>query len=329
MRRALLLALAAACGGHGPTAPAAPTAPVVADRRPLELIVDGQWLGDGICYGPHRDGQRPGGADPTTDQLREDLTLLAPRWRLLRIYSADDLAGRLLELIRTERPRLRVLLGAWISGDPAADQRQVDAAIALANAYPDVVIAVVVGNETQVSWSDHKVDQAVLIDRIRAVRRQTKVAVATADDFGFWLGPDSDRLAAELDVAVLHVHPMWNGQALAQAVAFTRDRRADVIARHPGLPIFLGETGWATAVAGTGEQARLIKGEASDAAQAGFFAELTAWTTAARVPVTYFEAFDETWKGGPAPDEVEKHWGLFRADRTAKPALPAMDTPAR
>lgn len=253
-----MMALAAACGGHGAT-----STPVASARRPLVLDVDGQWLGNGICYGPHRDGQRPGGADPTTAQLREDLALLAPRWRLLRLYSADDLADRLLALIRSEQPGVRVLLGAWIAGDAAADQRQVDAAIALANAYPDIVVAVVVGNETQVSWSDHKVDPAVLIDRVREVRRQTKVPVATADDFGFWLGPDSDRLAAELDLIVLHVHPMWNGQPLAQAVAFTRDRRADVIARHPGLPIFLGETGWATSVAGTGEQAKLIKGEAA------------------------------------------------------------------
>ena len=52
-----------------------------------------------------------------------------------------------------------------------------------------------------------------------------------------------------------------------------------------------------------------------------FFDQFTAWTRAARIPSTYFEAFDETWKGGPHPDEVEKHWGMRRADRTPKPAL--------
>ena len=39
-----------------------------------------------------------------------------------------------------------------------------------------------------------------------------------------------------------------------------------------------------------------------------------------RIVSTWFEAFDENWKGGPHPDEVEKHWGLFRADRTPKQA---------
>ncbi len=41
----------------------------------------------------------------------------------------------------------------------------------------------------------------------------------------------------------------------------------------------------------------------------------------ARIASFYFEAFDENWKGGDHPDEVEKHWGLFRADRTPKAVL--------
>ncbi len=40
-----------------------------------------------------------------------------------------------------------------------------------------------------------------------------------------------------------------------------------------------------------------------------------------RITSTWFEAFDERWKGGPHPDEVEKHWGLFRSDRTPKQAV--------
>jgi exo-beta-1,3-glucanase (GH17 family) len=35
----------------------------------------------------------------------------------------------------------------------------------------------------------------------------------------------------------------------------------------------------------------------------------------------FFEAFDEKWKGGTNPAEVEKHWGLFRADRSPKAAM--------
>ncbi|MBK9034461.1 MAG: glycosyl hydrolase family 17 [Myxococcales bacterium] len=306
---AALVALTA-CGGAG------------ARHRPLALTSDGRWLGAGVCYGPHRDGQRPGGAAPTTAELREDLQLLAPRWGLIRIYGAVDPAPRILEVIRGDRLPLTVLLGVWIAPDAAAaNQGEVDAAIALANAYPDVVIAVVVGNETQVSWSDHRVPLDELIGYVRAVRRATTVPVTVADDFAAWLDPAIAPLVPELDAIVLHVHPMWNGQQLDDALAFTQGKYREVVARHPRVPVILGEAGWATQRHDEGEQATLIKGAAGEAEQRVFFDAFTAWVTDARIPSTYFEAFDENWKGGPHPDEVEKHWGLYRADRTPKAAV--------
>ncbi|MEZ4404165.1 MAG: glycosyl hydrolase family 17 protein [Kofleriaceae bacterium] len=309
---ALAVAMVAACAGGG------------AGPRLRALVLDGDdgWRGAGICYGPHRDGQRPGGAAPTTAELREDLHLLASRWRLVRIYGAVDPAPRILELIRAERLPLKVLLGVWIApAAPAANQAEVDAAIALARAYPDVVAAIVVGNETQVTWSDHRVPLAQLIGYVRAVRRATAVPVTVADDFAAWLDPAIAPLLPELDAIVLHVHPMWNGQQLDDALAFTQAKYAAVVARHRGVPVILGEAGWATQRATHGEQATLIKGTPGEAEQRVFFEAFTAWVTAARIPSTYFEAFDENWKGGPDPAEVEKHWGLYRADRTPKAAV--------
>ncbi len=313
---------AAACSRDA----AAPTAPTGFGLRPLALEHGGAWIGSGICYGPHRDGQRPGGLAPSDDELRQDLALIAPRWRLIRTYgSAGDLPERLLTIIRADRLPVRVLLGAWIAppaGDgAAANQAEVAMAIRLANAYPDVVAAVVVGNETQVSWSAHKVDLDVLIGHVRAVRAGTTVPVAVADDFGYWLEAGSERLARELDVVITHVHPMWNGVQLEEALAFTQAKYAAVGARHPDRPLVLGEVGWATRRHTEGDQGKYIKGVAGEAEQAAFYREVTAWANEARVPTMFFEAFDENWKGGDHPDEVEKHWGLFRADRTPKPAM--------
>jgi exo-beta-1,3-glucanase (GH17 family) len=45
------------------------------------------------------------------------------------------------------------------------------------------------------------------------------------------------------------------------------------------------------------------------------------WAEKEQVLVFYFEAFDENWKGSNDPLEPEKHWGLYRADRTPKLAL--------
>ena len=41
--------------------------------------------GPAVCYGPHRDGQRPGGVDPSVAEMREDLALMAEHWKMIRI----------------------------------------------------------------------------------------------------------------------------------------------------------------------------------------------------------------------------------------------------
>ena len=57
--------------------------------RPYGLEQDGRWVGNAVCYGPHRDGQRPGGPSPSAAEIREDLRLMVPHWNLLRIYGSS------------------------------------------------------------------------------------------------------------------------------------------------------------------------------------------------------------------------------------------------
>jgi exo-beta-1,3-glucanase (GH17 family) len=262
---------------------------------------------------------------------------MAPHWKLLRMYGARGPAESLLSIVRAERLPVRVMLGAWIAAEDrrdstgavtatlpearAANRAELETAVRLAREYPGIVRAICVGNETQVSWSDHRVPSETLIAHIRSVRARTRVPVTTADDYNFWNKPESRAVADEVDFIVLHAHPMWNGKQLDEALAWTTNTCAAIQAAHPQLAVVLGEAGWATAVHGEGEQARLIKGRAGEPEQQVFYDALAAWALRTRTPTFVFEAFDENWKGGPHPDEVEKHWGLFRADRTPKRAL--------
>ena len=313
-----------------PTTTAAPTSrpddpPAATTRRgfPTELRV-------GISYGPYREGQRPGGPDPTAAQLLEDLQLVSTRWQMIRVYSSRGPTEAILRTIREQELPLRVMVGAWIAPDaPEANAAEVAEAIRLANAYPDVVIAVSVGNESQVAWSGHRTPQEVLLRHLRATRRAVKQPVTTADDYNFWNKPESHAVAAEVDFLLLHAYAMWNQQPLADAVAWT-DKTLDAIAaEHPDLTIVLGETGWATELNPTagGDQVKYIKAPAGEAEQAAFYAEFTAWAEERGVPYFYFEAFDEPWKGRDDPRDVEKHWGLYRVDRTPKPALTTGGSP--
>jgi exo-beta-1,3-glucanase (GH17 family) len=304
--------------------------------RPYRPFIGSRWVGSAIAYGPYRDGQFPGGPVPTREELRQDLHLIAKRWGLLRTYGAVGPPEGLLRIIREDRLALKVMLGVWIAAEErreaggatqslpearAANRAEIETAVRLAREYPETVVAICVGNETQVSWSGNRVPPGRLIDHLREVRSRTSVPVTTADDFNFWNKPESRAVAREVDFIVTHAHPLWNGLELADAVAWTRATYDSIRAAHPDREVVLGETGWATSMHPEGEQARLIHGRVGEEEQAAFYHVLRQWVDEARVPTFFFEAFDENWKGGPHPDEVEKHWGLYRADRTPKPAV--------
>ena len=79
------------------------------------------------------------------------------------------------------------------------------------------------------------------------------------------------------------------------------------------------EAGWATKTNGLGIDSHNVNQEF----QRRYYQELMNWAEKEQVLVYYFEAFDENWKGSSDPLEPEKHWGLYRADRTPKLALVA------
>ena len=300
--------------------------------RPLDMSAERP----AIAYGPHRDGQRPGGRSPSRAQLREDLRLISGHWRVVRLYGSAEVAPKLLELIRDDRLDLGVLLGVWIAAEARwdssgrlierfpdaaeANRREIEAGVKLANRYPSIVRALVVGNETQVYWSAARVPHAQLVDAIREVRARVAQPVTSGDDFAFWEHPDSRALAAELDFVMVHLHPLWNGSQLDTAITWVARRHGVVAALHPGRPVVIGETGWATRRNDQGDQGKLMKGVLGEAEQARYLVDLEAWVARTGVPTVVFEAFDENWKGGPDPADVEKHWGVYRADRTPKRA---------
>jgi len=306
-------------------------------ERVLDLKSEGRWIGNGISYGPHRDGQRPGGASPTASELREDLHLMLPHWNLLRIYGSGPVAEMLLSIIREDGLNMKVMQGAWIAREEVRDEdgrilerdpeavegnrQQIEGAIRLANQYPEIVVAISVGNETQVDWSAHRSPLDLLIGHVRRVRANVSVPVTVADDFNYWNKAESRELAIEIDFIALHAHPMWNGLQLEDAHVWLLEQLAEVRKVHPDRDIVLAETGWATSAHDEGEQAKLIQGSFGELEQRHFYRQVRDWAARERQPIFFFEAFDENWKGGSHPAEVEKHWGLFRADRSEKQAF--------
>ncbi|MEO1716253.1 MAG: glycosyl hydrolase family 17 protein [Planctomycetota bacterium] len=310
----------------------------VDDPRPYVTEIDRGWIAGGISYGPFRDGQGPGGEAPTEAQLLEDLQLLSERWTLIRMYGSRGPAETVCRLLVEHDIPMKIMVGAWIDsehvvnddgtfGEPipenaAINRQEVDTAIRLANEFPSVVHAINIGNESQVFWSAHRVRQDVLINYIRQTRAATTVPVTTFDDYNFWNKPEARAVADEVDVIGWHAYAMWNQQELVNALSWTREQLAEVRTLYPEAVIVHGETGWATSTDPNADPENwLITAPAGEREQELFFRTYTAWADEAGLPYFYFSAFDENWKGGPSPTEVEKHWGLYFSDRTPKLAL--------
>jgi exo-beta-1,3-glucanase (GH17 family) len=287
-------------------------------------------IGNGVSYGCYRKGQAPWGPGPSDKEILEDLQIMKEYWNIIRVYNADDDTERVVKAIHENKLPLKVMLGVWLEKEDSPEKKNSNTkntlrAIKLANEYPDVVIALNVGNETQVSWSGHRLESEKLINYIRSARNNTKVPVTTADDHMFWTEPESRAVADEIDFIAAHLHALWNGKTVNEAIPWTDETIKKIKEIHPGKKIVLGETGWATDYnadkKGDGQQGTLIKGEVGYEGQEQFLLKLDDWIKQNNMTVFLFEAFDETWKGGgenSGQNEVEKHWGVFNEDRTAK-----------
>lgn len=299
------------------------------EKREFNPTLNGLWIGNGISYAPYRDGESPALHSLTSKQhILEDLRLIARRWNLIRMYSADAQSRRVLEVIAEHDLPIRVMQGAWISKHQSQQEndKQIQSLIELANAYPKIIVALNVGNEIFVDWSWHKIDDVKgVIEYIRQVRRQVRQPVTVNDDYNFWNKPHAQRIANEVDFIGLHAYAFWNNQTIDQALPWTISIYRDIQARYPDQRIAFTETGWPTSrVYDDSYEGRLV-GAANPKNQKKFFDAYDDWVDSNHVISIYFEAFDEKWKGGfdgdNPMDKAEKHWGLFFSDRTPKAAI--------
>ena len=278
-----------------------------------------KWYGDAICYSGYRAGQSPDlNRFPTQAQVLEDLKILGKNWKLIRLYASDQHSQDVLEVIQREKVGLKVMLGIWLDGRPgreAANATQIATGIRLANTYKDIVVAVSVGNEILVSWSDHKLTEERAIEYVQQVKKAVKCPVTVADDVLYWRQPEA-KLARVVDFIAVHTYPMWGHEDIDTAMPSTIRNYESVRKAHPGKTIVLGEVGWATFT--NSEQNAPRAGD--EQKQKRYYEDVTAWAKANDVTTFFFEAFDEPWKG----EGTEGHWGLFSEGRKAKPAMQAL-----
>jgi exo-beta-1,3-glucanase (GH17 family) len=262
-----------------------------------------------ISYAPFRDSQDPlvPGTMVSAEQIDQDLALLSRFTDCIRTYSNANGLDQIPAIAK--RHGLKMLMGLWLANSTAINRQQIATAIDLAKKYPDVIRAVVVGNEVLLRGELSATDLGALI---REVKSQVSMPVTYADVWEFWLRyPD---LQNAVDFVTIHILPYWEDVPLPASIAAAHvdDIRKKVAAAIPNKEIVIGEIGWPSA----GRMREAARPSPSN--QARVISETLALAQRENFRVNVIEAFDQPWKRA-LEGSTGRYWGIFdRATQARK-----------
>ena len=349
----------------------------VKDITAAEILGNPDYLA--ISYGGYREKSRD--VQPTIPQLKEDMKILAAMGvKILRTYNvqlqeAPNLLKAISEL-KKEDPsfEMYVMLGAWIDCQNAWTDKipnheveseqnavEIERAVALAKAYPDIVKILAVGNEAMVRWAtSYFVRPNVILKWVNHLQDLKKSGelpkdlwITSSDDFSSWGGgdlsyrtPDLEALIKAVDYISMHTYPMHNSHynpafwfvpneenelpnkekiesAMQRALNFA-------IAQHLNVSNYVKSLGVNKPVhIGETGWATISNGpygadgsKAADEYKAGkYYKLMRTWSKKENISCFYFEAFDEQWKDVGNEGGSENHFGLINLNGEAKYAL--------
>jgi exo-beta-1,3-glucanase (GH17 family) len=299
-------------------------------------------VSEAVCYSGFRSGQHPdrgeGAINPDYNEILEDLQILSSQtpFRLIRMYDCGENTQLTLQVIRENNLDFKVLLGIWLKAELSAHETcewltepipqktldenkvsnslEIEKGIQLAGKYPNIIVAVNVGNEALVDWNDHKVSVDSIIAYTKRVKHAIEQPVTVADNYKWWADHGAE-LAKVVDFVSVHVYPVWEGKDIDEGMSYTIENVDEVMNALPGAPIVITEAGWPSIASEFGDRA-------SQAKQKRYVEQLLEWARVNNITTFIFEAFDEDWKGNPNdPLGAEKHWGLYKVDRTPKAVI--------
>ena len=373
-RKALLCAMALlcyACNTKGP------------DQKAKEYVTAETLLGNpnypAISYGGYRTTSRE--VQPTIAQLKNDVRILyALGYRLLRTYNLQfphtpNLIQAISEL-KKENPsfEMYVMLGTWIDCKNAwtdspdhreenleNNQSEINNAVRLANAYPDIIKIIAVGNEAMVHWATaYFVESTVILKWVRYLqglkqegKLPKKVWITSSDNFASWGGGDSTyhkegltQLIQAVDYLSIHTYPFhdthynptfWEEQGsidslsvperidngMEKAVAYAIDQYKAVEKHMTSLGIDKPIHIGETGWSTASNGLYGAKGSqaADEYKQALYYKKINQWSVKNNITTVFFSAFDESWKDPNGPEASENNFGLFTLDGKAKYAL--------
>lgn len=262
-----------------------------------------------LSFAPFRDGQDPMlGIFPSEKHLDDDLALMGQVTHNIRTYaSAEGSMPLIPDLAR--KHGLTMLQGAWLGALKADNDIEIAELIRSANAHPDVVKRVIVGNEVLLRGD---LEPEELITYIRQVKRAVKQPVSYADVWSMYM--KYPELIKEVDFITIHILPYWEDEPIAVADAPAHIERiykqvqqeANTLA--PNKPILIGESGWPSGGKQRGWSVPSVANEAQ------FIRALIKVATENGFDYNIVEAFNQPWKAA-FEGVIGANWGLYDSSR--------------
>jgi len=308
---------------------------------------DRQYLG--VNYSPYHGGgygtdypvhPKDWGSYTQAD-IDNDLKIVARNFTFIRTYTIQFNQKYIVPL--AAKYQLKVALGANV-WQPVSDPeykshtyaqaknwaedltyKELNEVIQEANAHPETVKCIVVGNEWVGKRADGYLVPADGIKYMAYVRQgltgaAKTIPVTTSERWGVLAGPDQAALVAAADRFVFaNIYPFWDGARIENwKTQFLADYNA-LKAAIGSKEIVVGETGWPTGIEAVAAQHTDLPNIPN---QQRYILEYTQWAAANRVTSYLFEMFDEPWKwsegqNASTKDGVGDHWGLY--DKSAQP----------
>ncbi len=287
------------------SSPVAPKHPIAKLERLQQAFRHDRF----VAYTPSEYDPREGFKKPASEVgIRADLQILRPYFDALVTYSCNAEDG--MDSIVPEAARLNfhVVLGIW----DVTSVREIETAVSLARQYPKTVIAVIVGNETQLF---RRADWKGLEAAIRLVQAALPdVPVSTSEPISSY---GNRFLRRTVDFHAPNCHWIFQSSEkdkvdTSAAVAWLKER-VESLQEIPD-----------------GDKPVLIKEHGLPSEPAPFTPELQVqywkhWMAAKpnseKCASVFFEYCDLPWMKAQTGQEYEAHWGAWSDQRHPKPVV--------
>jgi exo-beta-1,3-glucanase (GH17 family) len=262
-----------------------------------------------LSFAPFREGQGPIDEKfPTPEQIDADLRLMGEKTFSIRTYASAEGSMPAIPAL-AQKHGLKMIQGGWLGALKADNKIEMAELIRSANANPDVVKRVIVGNEVLLRGD---LQSGQLIEYIREVKRSVKQPVSYADVWSMYM--KYPELIREVDFITIHILPYWEDepitvdQAPAHIERIFKQVHQEAEAIAPGKPILIGESGW------PGEGRQRGWSVPSVVNEAKFIRALIKVANENGFDYNIVEAFNQSWKS-ELEGVVGANWGLFSVDR--------------